>query len=162
MLGSNYDVGLGLTPVDLAAAASTGKRLSMAGVRGVGVLFLGSAGAAAEPPVLTLRQHTALTGGTSADWDTVSEYWVKKETTLDDDEVWARSTQTADAVVTGTAQMEQMIYFYVRPVNLGSGKKYMSVDVGDVGAGAQLGCILYFLDGVSDRGAPQTMFPPLR
>lgn len=162
MLGSDFDVSLGVAPADLATAASTGNRVFMGGVSSVLVLFVGAAGAAAEPPVLTLRSHTALTGGTSGDMATITEYWTKNEATLDGDEQWVRSTQSAAATVTGTAQVQQLIAFQVKPEQLASGRKYISVNVADVGIGAQPGTVLYVLNGLSDRGTPVSQLPPLR
>lgn len=157
MLGSDYDITLGLAPVDLNTAGGTGLRQYMGDLDYLVVLFVGGAGAAAEPPVLTLKQHTASSGGTTADLATVTEYWTKSEATLDNDEAWVRSSQAASATVTGTAQVQQMIAFRVNPEDLTGGSKYISVNVADVGAAAQLGVILYIIGGVGVRGAPTIM-----
>lgn len=162
MLGSDYDIALGLAPVDLNTAGGTGLRQYMGDIDYLVVLFVGGAGAASEPPVLTLKQHTASTSGTTANMATVSEFWVKSEATLDNDEQWVRTAQAAGAVVTGTAQVQQMIAFRVNPEDLSAGSKYISVDIADVGAAAQLGVVLYILGGIGVRGAPTTMLPPLR
>ena len=129
MLGSDYDITLGLAPVDLNTAGGTGLRQYMGDLDYLVVLFVGGAGAAAEPPVMTLKQHTAASGGTTADL----------------------------ATVTGTAQVQQMIAFRVNPEDLTGGSKYISVNVADVGAAAQLGVILYIVGGVSVKGAPTIM-----
>lgn len=162
MLGSDYDINIGLAPVDLNTAGGTGLRQYMGDLDYLVVLFVGGAGAAAEPPVLTLKQHTASTGGTTADMAVITEYWTKSETTLDNDEAWVRSTQAAGAVVTGTAQVQQMIAFRVNPEDLTGGSKYISVNVADPGAGAQLGVILYIVGGVGTKGAPTIMPVGLR
>jgi hypothetical protein len=162
MLGSDFDLALGLAPVNLTTAANTGARQFMGNLSYVTVVFIGGAGALAEPPVLTLKQHTASTGGTTADLAVVTTTWTKSETTLDNDESWVAATQAASATVTGTAQVEQIIAFTVRADQLGSTHSYISVNVADVGAAAQLGCVLYILSGVSPRGLPTTMPVPLR
>jgi hypothetical protein len=162
MLGSDFDLALGLAPVNLTTAANTGLRQYMGNLDYVTVVFVGGAGAAAEPPVLTVKQHTLSTSGVTSNLATVTEFWVKSETTLDNDEQWVRTAQAAGAVVTGTAQVEQMIAFVVRPTDLASGNKYISVDVADVGAAAQLGTVLYILSGVSPRTIPAGMPVPLR
>jgi hypothetical protein len=162
MLGSDYDVALGISPVNLTTAANTGARQYMGNLDYVTVLFVGGAGAAAEPPVLTAKQHTLSVGGTTADLAVITEFWTKSETTLDNDEQWVRSTQAAGAVVTGTAQVEQMIAFVLRPTDLAAGNKYVSVNVADVGVAAQLGCVLYVLSGVSPRTVPVGMPMGLR
>lgn len=162
MLGSDYDVALGLAPIDLATAGATGLRQYMGDLDYLVVLYVGGAGAASEPPVLTLKQHTASTGGTTSNLAVVSEFWRKSETTLDNDETWARVTQAAGATVTGQAQVQQMIAFVVHPESLAAGNTYVSVDIADVGVGGQLGTVLFLLSGVSPRGVPTIMPAPLR
>lgn len=160
-LGSDFDVAWGIAPVNLATGANTGMRQYLGGLKEVGVLYLGGAGAAAEPPVLTLRQHTASTGGSSANWAVVTEFWRKSEATLDNDEGWSYQTQAASATVTGQAQVEQMIYFSVRPTQLTAGP-YMSVDIADAGTGPMLGTVIYLLGGMDTRDLGQNMPIPLR
>jgi hypothetical protein len=160
-LGSDYDIGLGAAPVDLNTAGATGLRQFMGGIDEVGVLYVGGAGAASEPPVLTLRQHTAASGGSSSNLAVVTDFWRKSEATLDNDEGWSHQTQAAGAVVTGQAQVQQMIYFLVRPEQMTTGP-YISVDVADVGAAAQLGCVLYIIGGLSVRDVGENMPIPLR
>lgn len=162
MLGSDYDLALGLAPVNLTTAANTGLRQYMGNLDYLMVVFIGGAGAAAEPPVLTVKQHTASASGTTADLAVVTEYWTKSETTLDNDEQWVRTAQAASATVTGTAQVEQMIAFVLRPTDLAAGNKYISVNIADVGVAAQLGAMLYILSGVSPRTSPVGMPVPLR
>lgn len=162
MLGSDYDLNLGLAPVDLTTAANTGLRQFMGNLDYVGVLFIGGAGAAAEPPVLTVKQHTASTSGVTSNLAVVTDFWRKSETTLDNDETWTRVSQAASQTVTGLAQVQQMIYFIVQPESLSSGNSYMSVDVADPGAAAMLGCLLYIPSGVSPRQVPEGMPVGLR
>ena len=162
MLGSDYDISLGLAPVDLAAAAATGLRQYMGNLDYLTVVFVGAASAAAEGPVLTLKQHTASTGGTTANMATITEFYRKSETTLDNDEQWAKVTQAAGATVTGQAQVQQMLAFVVRPEDLSAGNAYVSVDIADVGVGPQPGVVLYLLSGVSPRGIPESMPVGLR
>lgn len=162
MLGSDFDIALGVAPVDLAAGASTGFRLSMNNLEYVTVLFVGGASAAGEEPVLTLKQHTASTGGTTADLACVTEVFTKSEATLDNDETWVRTAQAASATVTGTEAVQQMIAFRVRADSLASGNRYISVNIADAGETAQLGCVLYILSGVNPRGLATSMRAPLR
>ena len=151
MLGSDFDVSVGIAPVNLATAASTGARQLMRGVDYMTVLYVGGASVAAEPPVLTLRQHTAVTGGASANLAVVTEYYTKTEATLDNDEPWVLTTQAAGAVVTGAAAEQQVIAFRVRSDAMTAGP-YLSVDVADTGAGITcLGTVLYLLGGLSNQ-----------
>lgn len=160
-LGSDYDIGWGIAPVNLATGANTGMRVFMGGLDELGVLYVGGAGAAAEPPVLTLRQHTAATSGSSSNLAVVTDVWRKSEATLDNDESWTHLTQAASATVTGLAQVEQMIYFVVRPEQMTTGP-YVSVDVADAGTGPMLGGILYLMGGMSVRDVGENMPVPLR
>ncbi len=155
-LGTNFDVGLGIAPVDMTTA-QTGARHFMGNLSSITVLFIGGASAAAQPPVLTLKGHTAVTAGTSADLAIITTYYTKGEATLDNDEAWTANTQAAGAVVTGTAQVQQLIAFMVRPEQLAAGQKYISVDVADVGAGSMLGTIVYLVHGISPHTVPTAM-----
>ena len=164
MLGSDYDLGIGIAPINLITAGATGLRQYMGNIDYLTVLFVGSAGAVSEPPVLTVKQHTASTAGVTTDFATVSEIFTKGETTLDNDETWARTTQAASATVTGTAQVEQMIAFVLRPEDLTAGNSYISVNVADPGpsATAQMGTVLYILSGFSPRTVPASLAAGLR
>lgn len=161
MLGSDFDVSIGIAPVNLATGANTGARQLMRGVEYMTVLYIGGASAVAEPPVLTVRQHTAVTAGSSADLAVVTEYWHKSEATLDNDEPWVRVAQAASATVTGTAEMQQLIAFRVRADSMTAGP-YLSVDVADEGTGPGLGCVVYLLGGLGDRAAATAMKVGLR
>lgn len=162
MLGSDFDLATGIAPVNLTTAANTGARQFMGNLDYVTVVFIGGAGAVNEPPVLTLKQHTASTAGTTSNLATVTTVWTKSETTLDNDESWVATTQAASQTVTGTAQVEQLIAFVVRADQLSSGNKYISVDIADPGTAAILGCVIYVLSGISPRGLPTAMPVPLR
>lgn len=161
MLGSDYDIGIGIAPVDLNTAGATGLRQYMGGIDSLFVVFVGGASAALEPPVLTLKQHTLSSGGATANLAVVTEFWTKGEATLDNDETWTRTAQAAGAVVTGTEQVQQMIAFRVRTDSLTAGP-YISVSVADPGAGSQLGMVLYVLEGLGVRDVPANMKAPLR
>lgn len=162
MLGSDYEVALGVAPKDLAASATTGLRQYMGDIDYLVVLFVGAASAAAEQPVLTLKQHTAASSGTSSNLATVDRYWKKTAATLANTEQWVEVTQAASQTVTGTAQVQQMIAFKVSPEQLAAGNNYISVDIADVGAGVQPGVVLYITSAPGVRGLPTIMPPQLR
>jgi hypothetical protein len=163
-LGNKYDLGTGVAPVDLADGAATGKRVFMGHCDAVDVVFIKGAGTVSEDPVLTLKQHTAASSGTSTDLDVIDRYWVKTETALDNDETWTEVTQVADAVVTATAEEEQIIVFTVSKDQLAAGNKWISVDIASIGAEAdpQVGTVLYIFHGVSRHASPTAYLPPLR
>lgn len=167
-LGNRYDLGTGFAPVDMSVAANTGKRLYMGNCDAVDVVLIKAAGTAGQDPVLTLNQHDAASAGNSSTLAVITKYWVKSEATLDNDENWVEVTQAAAATITdpggaGTsAEEQQIVVFTVSKDQLTGANKYISVDVADVGANAQLGTVLYIMHGSIDKGAPSTMAKPLR
>jgi hypothetical protein len=166
-LGESYDLSTGIAPVNLATAANTGKRLSMQEVTSVDIVVIKGAGTAAEDPVLTLKQHTAATGGTTADLATITSYALKNEATLDGDETWTEVTQTAAATITdpggaGTsAESEQIVVIHVRADQLTPGNTHISLDIADSGTNSQLGAVLYIVHN-ADHSAPAALPAPLR
>jgi hypothetical protein len=166
-LGNVYDVSIGLAPVDMSLGANTGKRVSMAEVESVTVLLVKAAGTAAQDPVLTLKQHTAATGGVTTDLPVIDRYWVKSETALAGVEKWTEVTQAAAASITdpggaGTsAERQQLVAINVRAAQLTPGNTHVSVDIADVGLNAQIGAVIYILDH-TDHGAPAGLDAPLR
>lgn len=163
-LGTDYDLSIGVSPVDLATAGGTGKRINMSLVKSVDVVFIKGAGTAADDPTVTLRAHTAATSGTSADLAVVETYYRKQEATLDGDEAWTEVTQAAAATVVGnatSAEEEQIIVIPVDASSMPSDKKYLSLDVTDTGTPAQLGAVLYIIHH-HDKKRPADLRIPLR
>lgn len=167
-LGNRYDLGTGFTPVNMATAANTGKRLYMGNCDAVDIVLIKGAGTIGEDPVITLKEHTAATGGSSQNLAKISKYWVKSETTLDNDETWTEVTQSAAATITdpgglGTsAEEEQIVVFTISKDQLSATYKYISADVADVGTGAQIGTVLYILHGLDAHASPSSYAKPLR
>lgn len=165
-LGDGYDLSTGFSPADMQTA-QTGKRLYMSLLESVDVIWIKAAGTAGDDPTLTLQAHTAASGGTSANHAVIDTYWLKNETTLDGDETWTKKTQTAAATIadpggaTTSAEEEMIVVFTVRADQLPSGKPYISCNVADTGTNAQLGTILYHINGY-DRKAPEDLRVPLR
>lgn len=165
-LGEDYDISIGLSPVNLATGANTGKRINMAFVKSVDIVLVKGAGTAGEDPVITVRSHDASTGGSSADLDVVTSYHVKSETALDGDEAWTTVSQTAgdisDPGGAGTsAEEEQIVVFKVNATDMPATHNYLSVDIADVGAAAQLGAVLYIIHH-HDKNVPASLRVPLR
>ncbi|GGR51993.1 hypothetical protein [Streptomyces roseolus] len=160
-LGPDYDISSALTPVDLAAGNNTGHRLNMTNVKSVDIVLLKAAGTAGQNPVITLKSHTASTGGTTSNLAVITEYHHKSEATLDGDETWTRVTQAAAATVTGVADNEQIIVINVRADQLPQTDNYLSVDIADPGAAAQLGGAFYIIHK-HDKGEPTSFPAPLR
>jgi hypothetical protein len=160
-LGRLFDVGLAWAPVDSQTADITGKRISMAGASGCTILVIKAAGTANDDPVFDLQQHTAYTGGTTADLDTLDHYFVKQETALDNDESWSKVTQSAASEVTGnatSAESQALYVFYVDNTELSDGYTHISLNLADTGsAGAQLCAAVYILHDLKTQRSPENL-----
>lgn len=165
-LGRAFDISTGFVPVDMQTA-QTGKRVSLRNAGGCTVVVFKAAGTAGDDPTFTLKQHTASTGGTTADLTIIDHYYLKTEATLDGDETWVKETQTAAATIVdpggdGTsAEAQQIIVIEVESSQLTAGYDYISLDVADTGTNAQLGCAMYFLRDLEYGRAPANLVAPL-
>lgn len=161
-LGNKYDLGTAVSPANLAAGASTGKRLFMPGLYSVDVVVVKGAGTVDEDPVISLQSHAVASAGTPENLAVITEYFTKSETDLDNDEVWVRNTQAASHQITATAEDEQVIVFTVRQQDVPSGRPYISVNVADPGDDAQLAAVLYVLHPQDKVASPVDAPAPMR
>lgn len=165
-LGRLFDISAGVVPVDLQSA-QTGKRVSLRNAGGCTIVVFKAAGTAGDDPTVTLKQHTADTGGSSANLAIIDHYYLKTETTLDGDETWTKVTQSAAATIAdpggaGTsAESQQIIVIEVNGTSLSDGYDYISLDVADTGSNAQLGCVLYLLRDLNVQRTPANLVAPL-
>lgn len=157
VLGRLIDIGTGWAPVDLDTAnGATGKRIDMSGARGITfVVFL--AVGATDDLVLDVQQHTAYTGGTSADLDAVGvadsngvdHYYIKSEATLDNDEAWTRVAQSAASEVTLVGatygDKQNIVVIEVSASQMGEGYTHLSLNAATTTGAAHLGACLYLL-----------------
>lgn len=146
-LGRLFDIGLAWAPVDSQSGAITGKRIDMSTCSGVTICVIKAAGTANDDPAFTLKQHTAYTGGTTANLAVIDRVFTKQETALDNDESWTLTTQAAAATYTGdstSAESQMLIVFEVDSSSLSDGYTHLSLDLADTGsAGAQLVAAIY-------------------
>ncbi|MGW7786045.1 hypothetical protein [Streptomyces tricolor] len=162
-LGRLVDVCIGAAPVDLSTAAVTGKRVSLKGCGGLTIVVFKGAGTAGDDPTLTLKQHTASSGGTTSNLAVIDHYYLKSATTLAGTEAWSKVTQTAAATIAdpggaGTsAESQQIIVIEVDAAQLADGYTHVSLDVADVGTNAQLGAILYLRRDLLVERAPAAL-----
>lgn len=162
-LGRLVDVCIGAAPVDLSTAAVTGKRVALKGCGGLTIIVFKGAGTAGDDPTVTLKQHTANTGGTTSNLAVIDHYYLKDATTLAGTEAWSKVTQTAAATIAdpggaGTsAEHQQIIAIEVDAAQLSDGYTHVSLDVADVGTNAQLGAILYLRRDLLVSRAPQAL-----
>ncbi len=168
-LGRLFDFGLGWAPVDLDTSnAATGKRCSLQGATAITFLIATGTGGA-EDLVFDVQQHTAYTSGTSADLDSaavasshgVTEYWIKAETALDNDETWVRVTQAeaSEVTVVGATYgaMQKLIAISVGADQLGDTYTHVSLNAAITTATAQLATCIYVLHDLAAKRDPNLL-----
>jgi hypothetical protein len=163
-LGRLYDIGLAWAPVDSQSGNITGKRLCLKYGTGVTFLVIKAAGTANDDPTFTVKQHTAASGGTTANLAVVDHYYLKSETLLDNDESWSKLTQAAAATIAdpggaGTsAESQQLIAIEINASSLSDGYAWVSLDLADTGsAGAQLCAAVYILHDLAAQRTPANL-----
>lgn len=158
-LGRLFDIGQGWAPVDLNTAdGATGLRIALSGANAITfVCTFGAAAGGTDNIVLDVQQHTAYTGGTTKDLDSadvasstgITEFWVKSEATLDNDEAWTRITQAeaSECTLTGAtyAQVQKIVVIEIDGAQLGDGYTHVSLNCSVAAlANAELAACLYF------------------
>jgi hypothetical protein len=162
-LGRLFDVGTGWTPVDLDTSnGATGKRISLANAAGITFLvFVGAAASGTDDVTLDVQQHTAYTGGTSGDLDVVTQYYIKSETLLDNDESWVKVTQAAASEVTLAgatyAAKEKIVAIHVGADQLTDGYTHVSLVASVATSASQLGACLYLLHDMRAGRTPANL-----
>lgn len=160
-LGRLFNVAKVIAPVDLASGAQTGTRVRLNACSGVAFIYFADAGTAGEDVDLDVQQHTAASGGTTADLDVVTRWFSKRETTLDNDEIWVKSTQTAASEVDlgdDEGEQEVLAVVEVSAKSLTDGYEWVSVNTTDSGATAgKLGCVLAITYDLTDQRSPELL-----
>ena len=145
-LGRLFDIGTGIHTVNLNTGSVTGKAISMQNCGGIGVLVYKSADGTTDDLQCDLQEAVGATGSPQ-DLDIITDYWVKSETVLDNDEVWTLTTQAAAseiAAIAGTAELEIMLYFEVMDDQLSDTYTHILCNVPDLGSvDTGLGGVLY-------------------
>lgn len=163
-LGFHFDLSPGIIPVDSQTGAMTGKRVSLKNAGGVSIVVFKAVGTANDDPVLTLKQYTASSSGSTSNLATIDHYYLKDAALLAGTETWSKVTQAAAATITdpggaGTsAEHQQILVIPVRAVQLSDGYKYVGLDIADTGsAGAQLISCLYILHDLAIQRTPANL-----
>jgi hypothetical protein len=160
-LGRLFNIGVIVPPIDLASGAQTGGRVRLRQGTGVAFVYVADAGTAGEDVDLDIQQHTAASGGTPADLDVVTRWFSKRETTLDNDEAWTKSTQAAASEVDlGDDEGENQVLAVVEVSanQLTDGYEWVSVNTTDAGATAgKLGCVLAIVYDLSVQRTPENL-----
>jgi hypothetical protein len=156
------DLVVGLAPVNLAAAANTGRWFSMRNCNAVNAILVTGIGTAGEDPVITFEQARnasglgakALTirrvdekiGGTG--FTAGNDRWVRVASIT-------RIVPANSRTNTDSAENEAVQSFYILATDLDLANNYSHIrmNVADVGSGAQIGCILYVPSARNYQGA---------
>lgn len=161
-LGRLFDIGCGIAPINLNTGANTGKRISMADCSGITFVVFAGVGTAASDLAVDLQEHTAYTGGTTQDLDIITDYFIKDELALDNDESWVKTSQAAAseiADVGGTgvsAEDQQIVVIEVGADQLSNGYTHVSLNIPQPGA-TKLGCVLYIKHDLLVKRAPANL-----
>lgn len=166
-LGFVYDIGSGIPVVaDLAAGANTGHRFHMRNYQTLGIVFTkGVASAGTDDIVITLQEHNANTGGTSQNLAAITDYYYKREASLDGDETWTEVTQAAGATLTLAgatyASLQAIVCFEVEADSLSAGFEWLSVNIADPGSGGTIpAAVLYVASGLKIMRRPDLLAQP--
>lgn len=168
-LGRLFDIGLGWAPVDLDTSnGATGKRISLALADAITFVVATGVGGA-EDLVLDLQMHTTYTSGTSGDMDSANvasatgadHYYIKAETALDNDESWAKVTQSAasECTVAGATYgtQQKLIVIEVNAAMLADTYTHVSLNAAITTSTAQLATCLYFLHELRYQRKPANL-----
>ena len=158
-LGRAFDIGIGAMPTSFSSAV-TGKNISMENCAGVLVLVGKTASGTTDDLAIALRECPS-SAGTPRDLVTITDYWTKSETALDNDESWVKTSQTASATIAaiaGTAETQILLAFAVMAQDLSDGYTHIQVNAPDLGStDTPTGFIMYLPFGLKIQRAPVNM-----
>ncbi|WML79176.1 hypothetical protein [Streptomyces sp. VNUA74] len=169
-LGRTFDISAGIISAAVNNSVDvTGKRVSLQDAGGVTIVVVAEAGTAGDDLDLDLKQHTAASGGLTADLDVIDHYYYKSAATLAGTETWTRATQTAASEIvdaTGgagtSAEQQQIVVIEVEAEQLSDGYAYVSLDATSAGTNNdKLATVLYFLRDLKVQRKPTNMRAPL-
>jgi hypothetical protein len=159
-LGRIFDIGVGAMPQSFNGSGITGKPISLQNCEGVTILVVKSANGTTDDFAVDL-QEVNLAGGTPRDLDIITDYYVKSETALDNDEAWVKTTQAAASEITaiaGTAELQMLVVIEVRADQLSDGYTHVALNVPDLGnTDTEQGCVIYIPWGLKVQRAPENM-----
>lgn len=159
-LGKEFDIGIGAIIQNLNGTGITGKNCSLVNCRGVGVLVTKMANGTTDDLAIDLQEVDG-SAGTPRDLNIITQYAVKSETALDNDESWVITTQDAASEITaiaGTAELEVMLYFEVLAEQLSAGYTHIAVNIADLGdTDTEYGSVHFIPFGLKVQRNPANM-----
>ena len=167
-LGKDFDIVPGVVPVADTEAALTGLRCHMKNYGGIAVVgFFGAVSAGTDTFVMDIQQSDAATGGNTKDLDSVTQWFIKSETTLDADEQWTRVTQSAASEISMTGatysatQVLVVAQIDADDLDVAGGYEWVSVVQADPGSGGtRAGCYFYVPYGLKVQRRPDLLVQP--
>lgn len=141
------DVVAGFVPVNMATADNNSDYVCLRDIDRLLIVLFKGAGTAGDDPILALQQATSAAGGSAKDL-TFTELRYKCGTLASITD-WTKVTQTAaasyDTDGIDGAENQLILAVEVRPdmLDVNGGFTYVRANVADIGANAQLGCLLY-------------------
>lgn len=159
-LGAIFDLIPLIVPVDLQTAQS-GDYVSLKNAKGVTFVVFKAAGTAGDDPDITVRQAQDVSGTGVKDLDAFAEVYVKQGT-LTSVGTWTKSSQTADALFDADATSAESQAMYVLEctadqLDVDNGFDCVTLNIGDVGSNAQLGCAFAILWGLKKATVPEDL-----
>ena len=156
-----FDLSIGYLNIDLNTAGATGKRVSMRNASSITAVAILPATAATEDVTLDIQQHTASSGGSSADLDAggvagsrgIDHFYIKATNpALLGTETWTRVSQTeaSEVVVVGATYgaSQCLVAIEIGANQLADGYSYISVISPDPGATARVVSVIYVVAGL--------------
>jgi hypothetical protein len=157
-LGRLFNIGSAFTPVDFNTSdAATGHRVHLREYESIAFVLYKGAGTAGADPVVTVQEHDAASSGNSQDLAVITEFYKKEEATLDGDEVWVRTAQTAAATANmglTSAEQEGIYVLEFEAAQLSAGFQWISCNIAATVANAQLVSGLYIVHGMKNQREP--------
>lgn len=160
-VGRLVDAGLGCAPAATNGAV-TGKRIHLKNCSAVTVFLIAGVATGGDDLQLDLQQHTVSSGGTPADLDVITDYWIKSATEIDNSETWTHYTQAAASEIavaaSETTDVEQnILQFCVEASSLSDGYEWISVNVPDLGTGDKTLTVFYLPHDLNVQRAPHNL-----
>lgn len=167
-LGYTVDAGSATAPADAHVGAITGLRVNLRNAQSICFfVVLGAAASGTDDVVLTFKEHTASSGGTTTNLNAgtntngVTTWWLKNATTLAGTETWAKQTQAAGATVTvpgaSFAAKQCLVAVQLNTKDIDDGYDYVSCSVGALATASRYVTILPALTDLQERRDPANM-----
>lgn len=171
-LGYTYDIGSVTVPTDAHVGAITGLRVCLKNAQSVGfVVSAMAAGTGTDDLVLTFKEHTAASGGTTQNLGAgvnangITTWFLKQATTLAGTETWAKQTQAASATVTvpgaSYAAKQVLVLVELNTKDIDDGFDYVSCSVGALATASRFVTITPELTDLTVRRDPANLAPTL-